>query len=144
MKSQHQKGFTLMELIIVIGIISMLMLMGIGSYSNIQRSARDTRRMSDLKELRTALYSYYADEGSYPDGTSTGSFCTPDCGTSVTDPTNWILLSTEYVNPLPIDPLNRTVGGTSYGYTYFRSGVDAQTFTIVAELESGTQYIVSN
>lgn len=62
-----RKGFTLLELIIVISIIAVLSTIGLNAYTSVQRSARDTRRKSDLKEMQTALETFRAENGRYPD-----------------------------------------------------------------------------
>jgi prepilin-type N-terminal cleavage/methylation domain-containing protein len=66
-------GFTLLELLIVIAIISILASLAAVSYSSAQRRARDSQRQSDLKAIQNALEQYYADnDGNYP-----GDDCDP-------------------------------------------------------------------
>ncbi|OGZ00567.1 MAG: hypothetical protein A2946_02350 [Candidatus Liptonbacteria bacterium RIFCSPLOWO2_01_FULL_53_13] len=65
-KRESQKGFTLIEMLIVIaivGILSSLVLVGLGP---VQRQGRDARRISDLRQVQTALELYYAKNGNYP------------------------------------------------------------------------------
>jgi prepilin-type N-terminal cleavage/methylation domain-containing protein len=65
MRSNTTKGFTLIELIVVIAIIGILATVGVASYSNVMQSARDSKRKSDLKELSVALQRYYVKNGTY-------------------------------------------------------------------------------
>ena len=112
-----QKGFTLIELIIVISIISLLAVVGISSFSNVQKNGRDAKRKADLSEIKKALVQYYTDTSTYPAGTATGAMCNPDCGQSQTNPTNWIVgLTPTYADILPVDPLNTA----TYHYLYDR------------------------
>lgn len=63
---EMRKGFTLIEMLIVIvivGILSSLVLVGLGP---VQRQGRDARRLSDLKQTQTALELFYAKKGVYP------------------------------------------------------------------------------
>jgi len=65
-----RKAFTLLELLVVIAMIGILISLGVASFSNAQRKARDSRRREDLKSLQNGLEQYYADhDGSYPAGT---------------------------------------------------------------------------
>ena len=64
-------GFSLLELLIVVAIISILVSLGAVSYSQAQKKARDSRRASDMKAIQNALEQYYADTNSnYPIATS--------------------------------------------------------------------------
>jgi len=60
-------GFTLLELLIVIGLIGILVSISAVSYSSAQKKTRDSRRKSDIKAIQNALEQYYADNnGLYP------------------------------------------------------------------------------
>lgn len=54
------KGFTLLELLVVIGIISIMMALTTVAYSTAQRSGRDARRKQDLVAMQNALEQYYS------------------------------------------------------------------------------------
>ncbi len=61
------RGFTLLELLIVIAIVGILVSIGVVSYSSAQKKARDSRRTSDVKAIQNAWEQYYADNsGTYP------------------------------------------------------------------------------
>lgn len=55
-----KKAFTLLEMLVVVGIIAILVSMGIASYSTAQRKARDAKRRSDLTSIRNAFEQYYS------------------------------------------------------------------------------------
>lgn len=66
------RGFTLVELLVVIAIISILSSLGLMSYLQAQRSARDTQRKSDIKQYQVALEAYANNSGGvYPIKNST-------------------------------------------------------------------------
>lgn len=68
--SNLHMGFTLMELLIVIAIMSILVALAVASFSSAQKRGRDSRRRSDLHALQNAIEQYYANNaGSYPGGT---------------------------------------------------------------------------
>lgn len=69
------KGFTLLELLVVIGIIGILVAIGTVSYSSAQMKSRDSRRRTDIESISKALEQYYADNnGVYPTGESCSGF----------------------------------------------------------------------
>jgi prepilin-type N-terminal cleavage/methylation domain-containing protein len=61
----NNKGFTLLELLVVIAIIGLLSTFAIVSLNSGREKARDTKRLSDMKNLQTAMEFYYDDEGDY-------------------------------------------------------------------------------
>lgn len=96
-----RRGFSLIELLIVVALIGILTAIATASYSTMQKKARDNRRVSDMKAVQQGLEQYFADNGSaYP------SPCTG--------------LGTTYLpNGFPVDPktkLDYSVNcpGTSY------------------------------
>ncbi len=69
MRAKSDKGFTLIEIMLVILILAILMaFIGTNFYSAIQRG-RDAKRKEDLRELQKALEAFYEDYGSYPSPT---------------------------------------------------------------------------
>jgi prepilin-type N-terminal cleavage/methylation domain-containing protein len=61
------KGFTLIELLVVIAIIGILITVGAVSYQRAVRLSRDSKRKTDLEQIRQALETYRSEEGVYPD-----------------------------------------------------------------------------
>jgi general secretion pathway protein G len=80
-----QGGFTLVELLIVISLISILAGMGVVQYKNSVISAKESVLHTDLFRMRDAIDQYYADKQKYP---------------STLD----ALVSEGYMRKLPVDP----------------------------------------
>lgn len=69
-KRKAIKGFTLVELLVVISIIGVLATLVLVSFTGIQKQARDAERKSDLKQYQTALESFAnKNNGLYPSRT---------------------------------------------------------------------------
>ena len=102
------KGFTLVELMIVIAIIGILAAALFPSLTSYLARGRDTSRAAGLKEISTGLAAYNVDKSSFPAGLGTSNKCV-----------NSGALST-YVPKFPTDPSGSTHGGCSiagqYGY----------------------------
>lgn len=76
-KLKISKGFTLLEMLVVIGIIAILVGIGSVSYSTAQRKSRDAKRKSDLQAIQNAMEQYYSVCGyQYPGSISGGIICT--------------------------------------------------------------------
>jgi len=71
-----RRGFTLVELLIVIAIIGLLAGGIAVSISYAQKRGRDAQRIADMNSVATALSAYYADNHFYPPSPST--LATPD------------------------------------------------------------------
>src|SRR5574342_865302 len=66
LKTSLQKGFTLVELLIVIVVIGILATLVIVTFTGIQQKARDNQRTTDVNAIYSHLQAYYAQNGSYP------------------------------------------------------------------------------
>lgn len=60
------KGFTIVELLIVIVVIGILATLVIVTFTGIQQKARDSKRKTDLSAIQAALESYYSSNNTYP------------------------------------------------------------------------------
>lgn len=129
-KSFYQRGFTLIELLVVIAIIGILAVIGIGNFQASQVKARDAARKSDLRQITSALETYYNDKGEYPSATSglvngcaNGTSCA--WGDPFVDENGTI-----YMAQLPEDPRS---GTHSY---YYDAPLDGSSYQIYARLEN--------
>lgn len=73
LKYKSQKGFTIVELLIVIVVIGILAALVLNTFSGVQRRARDTQRQTDVNSVATQLEVYYNDNGGYPQWTQIDS-----------------------------------------------------------------------
>src|SRR6056297_2892443 len=73
--NKNKKGFTLIELLVVIAIIGLLSTLAIVALNSARQKSRDAKRVSDIKQIQTALELYYNDNFGYPpdSGVSPGS-----------------------------------------------------------------------
>lgn len=124
-KWAKQKGFTIVELLIVIVVIGILAAITIVAYNGIQARARDSIRNQDIKTIAKALELYYTDKGSYPNGNNyTPGSTAINSAWSTTADGSWANLAAvlaPYVSKLPTPPgtastTPATSGGNSYDY----------------------------
>lgn len=111
MRKTNQKGFTIIELLVVIVIIGILVALALPQLFAAQARGRDTDRKNDLKNISQQLETYYNDnDGAYPD----------DLDTLVTE---------GLLSEIPTDPkADRT-------YVY-EPGTDGVSFVLRADLEN--------
>ena len=85
----RETGFTLVELLIVISLISILAAMGLVQYRNSVVSSKEAVLRTDLFRMRDAIDQYYADKGKYPSSLDS-------------------LVSDGYLRKLPEDPFTKS------------------------------------
>jgi len=66
MKKRGQKGFTLIELMIVIAIIGILAAIAIPQFTKYRQRAFNSAALSDVRNQRTNVEGYYAEWQHYP------------------------------------------------------------------------------
>ncbi|MFZ5559663.1 MAG: type II secretion system protein [Patescibacteria group bacterium] len=126
---KQERGFTLVELLVVVAIIGLLVGMLVISIKGIKAKARDTQRVADINSYATALGLYHNDYNTYPiyDGYITR-----------TDSLSTALINAEIMNNPPLDPLNQdSVGcGSLSGYHYYYRSTDGRDYYLGYCLET--------
>ena len=64
---RNERGFTIMELLVVIVIIGVLAAIGVPAYQNMTKKAKDTACEANRRTISTAAGMYFAEKGEYPD-----------------------------------------------------------------------------
>ena len=83
LKNNHEKGFTIVELLIVIVVIAILAAITIVAYNGIQERTKTSLVENDLRSASTKLETYRVDNGTYPASLSDLSGYKPSSGVSV-------------------------------------------------------------
>lgn len=125
MKSQNKKiAFTLIELLVVITIIGILAVWATTIFSSQIQKARDSKRTTNIAELKWYIEQAYQDEAVYPDSTS-GSGFSGSIG--------------KYTQNMPTDPKSWTAcySWSSCDYLYVSGTKDGIAF---AAFEVSTAY----
>jgi general secretion pathway protein G len=82
----YAKGFTLVELLVVLAILALLLTLAVPRYFNGIERAKEATLRHDLNTLRESIDKFYADTGKYP--------------SKLED-----LVERKYIRKLPIDPM---------------------------------------
>lgn len=139
---RYSKGFTFIELLValsIVGILVTILMVGAGST---RKSARVAQRVSDMKQVQSALDLYYTNNRSYP---STGNAWRGICssyngGGSYTANNGLVIpgLVPEYIVAIPTDPQSDPVSDLNC-YMYRSDGKDyAFIVHLVTELSNGS------
>lgn len=116
-----QKGFTLIELLVVISIIGLLSTLAIVSLNNARSKSRDAKRVSDIKQIQSALELYFNDANEYPASLPSGQALTFNGVT--------------YMGSIPSNPTPARTAGETYVYTAAGSNTS---YSITFGLEGAT------
>jgi general secretion pathway protein G len=86
---RHGKGFTLVELLVVMAILGILVAIAVPQLQMAPIRAKEATLREDLFTFRTCLDQFYADKGHYPDTLQT-------------------LVTEKYIRKIPIDPFTKS------------------------------------
>lgn len=123
-----KKGFTLIELMVVISIIAVLSVVGITLLRGSLEKSRDTTRKDDLNRLSIALAIYFEKNGQYVGGSGN---CASD-----TTPFYTAIASFMVGGRVPKDP-----NGTNYCYVSLKG---ASSYRLCARLTQTTDPDINN
>ncbi|MCR4329195.1 MAG: type II secretion system GspH family protein [Candidatus Roizmanbacteria bacterium] len=118
----RNKGFTLMELLIVITLLGILSGLIFSMLRNASPAARDIKRKQDVEAVKKSLEIYYSDVEAYPTVTSAMGML---WGGNISHPT----AAKTYMQVLPRDPVS------AMNYFYFVSA-DKQSYKLYTCLEN--------
>lgn len=116
MKTNKRKGFTLIELLVVIAIIGILATLAVVALQQARKSARDAKRIADVRQMQTALELYFNDWMAYPAAASVTAAGTIASGS------DYVYMNIVPTAPTPADGTCITASNT---YTY---AVDTPTY----------------
>lgn len=72
LRRHRRGGFTLVELLVVITIISILMALLFPAFKGVQNQAKRTQAKNDVTQVVTAINAFYTEYGQYPDVSGPG------------------------------------------------------------------------
>ena len=122
----NKKGFSLLELLVVIGIIGILVSMGIVSFSTAQKKARDAKRKTDLRAIKNAMEQYYSVcNGAYPPS-PLGNNITTSASCSIN---GQVIMATVPRDPKTTSPYNYNAGANPPTLCVPNTGWEAETGT---------------
>jgi prepilin-type N-terminal cleavage/methylation domain-containing protein len=113
------RGFTLIEMVVVVAIIAILSSVGIFSYNEASKKSRDGNRQADLKMMQAGIELYKQKNGRYPEGCNGPGVWSGQLGTTYAcsgGSAQYILgLAPQFIRFLPQE---KRLNGTDSGYVY--------------------------
>lgn len=116
-----KRGFTLIEILISLGIFLTILSIVIASISSARLNSRDAKRISDINQIRLVLEQYYDACGQYPQTLTTNA--NTGCSGSTT--------FGSFMSQIPTDP-----GSSAYYYYPIGTSGVCYTYHISATLEN--------
>ncbi len=130
-RSRRRAGFTLLEMVIVLGIIAMILGGAIFAMKGISETAKVSQAEADFKSIDTALMSYKLLAGNYPT-TQQGLKALVEKPSSTPVPRRWNQTSKK----IPVDPWKNDYG---YRFPGKKTASEPEIFTKGQDGMEGTQ-----
>jgi general secretion pathway protein G len=111
-----EKGFTLIEMLLVVAIIGFLVAILLPSVGGFGANAKDKAVRADLRQLKSALEVYFISFSVYPD---VGKWGTPDSALLTADGASGY---DRIIDQFPEDPYENATNGCHFCYDYVLSG----------------------
>ncbi len=148
-RNWHTKGFTVVEIVVVIAVIGILAAIVLASYGSAQARARDSTRMHDLNTIKSALKVHATFKGDWVEAGSGcgyngdgGGWFNYTNGSTYTKSISTCLEEAGYLDTPIIDPTGGKTSSPTSGYTYMKyhcgSGASLRVF-VYAKLETKPQ-----
>lgn len=143
----NTRGFTIVELLIVIVVIAVLAAIAIVAFNGAQARASFSRYQADMKSIVKALELYKAENGSYPVTTNQDGCTYHWCGWDQVTGDDFITgLSPKYIERIPQMPSNLPREET---FLYRSDGINYQLIRFsnglpTVEIENNPLHITSN
>lgn len=129
-----QKGFTLVELMVVMAVIAILAATALVAFTGVQKGARDTSRKTYTSQYRTALENFYSNNQAYP-AAVTGNTCAAlELGTGQSPATPLVPAYLSTALPTPSNAM-------TCSYTPSAGGGTNQAYILVYTLETGGSWV---
>jgi general secretion pathway protein G len=118
-----KKGYTLLELMIVVAIVGILVTLAIPNFQQSAMKARETALKQNLFTMRAVLDQYYADRGDYPDSLES-------------------LVEAKYLRSIPVDPFTKSSTTWTEIYEDQEDGDDSPAG--VFDIKSGSEDVAAD
>lgn len=130
MSQQRTRGFTIVELLIVIVVIGILAAITLVAFNGIRDRAAFAQEKSDMAAINKLIQMYHADNGSYPDTGGNASWRGWSQST-----TNFVPgIVPKYASSLPQRPAG---GHTNESYLYTSNGTD---YKLIRHSQDGSAF----
>lgn len=133
---KKQKGFTIVELLIVIVVIGILAAITIVAFNGVQTRAKYSKISQDLKSMQKLIEIYKADKGHYP-------VASVNWIRSSSNPDDFIPdIVPDYANNLPRFTATTVASNQAYLYRSTANGVDYKLIRLGQPIPTGEQALV--
>lgn len=117
-QARNERGFTLIEMLIVVALIGILATIAVGQYQRSIVKAKEAALLENLFVMRSQINNYFADKGEYPYDLQT-------------------LVDEHYLKRIPNDPITRSRDSWVVTYSDLGDEEDISTEQGIEDVRSG-------